>query len=85
MQLYGAMQAVSSAQPYFAAVAVNWNDIGSKGLIFDFRLIPNLCPGCTGDIKCKVWDIWQSFPLGTFTNTFQVPAMEPHASNAYRL
>jgi hypothetical protein len=76
---------VGTLQPYYAAVAVNWNDIAVQGLSFDFRMIPELCPGCKGDIKCRVWDLWQSYMLGTFTNSFSVPPMEPHASNAYRI
>jgi len=84
VQLFGAMQALDTQLPYFAAVAVNWNDVGAKGLNFDFRLIPDICPGCTGDINCRVWDLWQSFYIGTFTNAFTVPNMEPHASNAYK-
>jgi hypothetical protein len=69
-------------------VAINWNDINAKGLSFDFRLIKDIVYKdsiSAQDVQCAVFDLWQNYPIGTYTNLFTVPSMEPHASQAYKL
>jgi len=58
-----------------------------RGLTIDFRLIKDIvCKDCISaqDVQCTVIDLWQNFPLGTYKNVFVVPAMLPHASEAYK-
>lgn len=87
-RLYGAPQRIQSGgQEYYAAVVVNWDDITTQSMMVDFRLIKDIvCDGCYSaqDVICDVYDLWQGFLVGTFTNVFNVYNMAPHESNAYK-
>ena len=68
-------------------MAINWDDNSVKGVSIDFRLIKDVvCKDCVSaqDVSCDVFDLWQNYPIGTYINVFTVPAMQPHASEAYK-
>jgi hypothetical protein len=90
VSLYGANQHVHDfdrSQRYYAALVVNWHDLYTQGLAVDFRQIENVIDVgfiSSDDILCQVFDLWGGARIGTFRNFFNVDAMQPHDSRAYK-